>query len=247
MSDKWIVKTHYGDERLTDESSDAPYSVVLPENGSYPEDVVCEVWGTERDDVATAQSICDEHNAFLAVPDTNTYGYLMIHRSGDPLKDKGFTWIKDDPQFGPDWISIPVVPQRTAAATWRTKGEPDPHENYYDCERAALTLGNLTDDELANGAFMNYDRKWTFQELVNPQPGLYRPIVWMTAVKDRIRWLSRALVSATSASSLKVLDDEQVMALVDQMENGQDGFCKQWGFIQFGKKVSAVTLGIKDE
>jgi hypothetical protein len=29
--------------------------------------------------------------------------------------------------------------------------------------------------------------------MINPKPGQYRPIVWMTAVKERIRWLSRAL------------------------------------------------------
>jgi len=61
-------------------------------------------------------------------------------------------------------------------------------------------MGHLTDDELANGAFMNYDRKIT-------EPGAieqiiagtrHSPIAWMTAVKDRIRWLSRRLVEATT-------------------------------------------------
>ncbi|WP_074769933.1 hypothetical protein [Paraburkholderia fungorum] len=88
----------------------------------------------------------------------------------------------------------------TPAAAWRTNGEADPHGSHYDCERAALTLGNLTDDELANGAFMNYDAKLSIDDMLNPKPGQHMPIVWMTAVKDRIRWLSRALVKAQGAA-----------------------------------------------
>lgn len=81
----------------------------------------------------------------------------------------------------------------TPAAFWRDRGEADPHGKQYECERYALTLGNLTDDELANGAFMNYDTRLSVEDMINPKPGQYRPIVWMTAVKERIRWLSRAL------------------------------------------------------
>jgi hypothetical protein len=89
----------------------------------------------------------------------------------------------------------------TSAATWRDNGEPDPHGKHYDCERAALTLGSLADDELANGAFMNYDARLSIQDMLNPKPGQHMPIVWMTAVKDRIRWLSRALVKAQAAQT----------------------------------------------
>jgi len=88
---------------------------------------------------------------------------------------------------------------RTPAAEWRVKGEADPHGTQYDCERAALTLGNLTDDDLANGAYMNYDVRMSLDELMNPKPGKHMPIVWMTAVKERIRWLSRALEKATKS------------------------------------------------
>ncbi|MBK5061749.1 hypothetical protein [Paraburkholderia domus] len=84
---------------------------------------------------------------------------------------------------------------------WRINGEVDPHGTQYDCERAALTLGTLTDDELANGAFMNYDRRQSLEEMLNPKPGQHMPIVWMTAVKDRIRWLSRALERALAPAS----------------------------------------------
>jgi hypothetical protein len=88
----------------------------------------------------------------------------------------------------------------TPAAQWRGDGEPDPHDTRYNCERAQLCMGNLTDDELANGAFMNYDQPLNI-------PGILAkthtsPIGWMTAVKDRIRWLSRRLEEATAAPKL---------------------------------------------
>lgn len=61
-NEKWIVQSYYGGERLVDECSETPYSVVLPEGGSFPEDIICEVWGTERDDIETANAICAAHN-----------------------------------------------------------------------------------------------------------------------------------------------------------------------------------------
>jgi hypothetical protein len=84
----------------------------------------------------------------------------------------------------------------TPAAHWRAKGEPDPHAGHYDGERAGLTLGQLTDDELANAAFMHYDRRPPLSEVLAGRA--FMPIVYMTAVKERIRWLSRALAKATA-------------------------------------------------
>jgi hypothetical protein len=66
----------------------------------------------------------------------------------------------------------------TPSSRWSEDGSPDPHGTRYECERAALPLGYLTDDELANIVF------------IDPN------IVNLTAAKDRIRWLSRALTSA---------------------------------------------------
>lgn len=89
---------------------------------------------------------------------------------------------------------------RTPAAAWRAAGESDPHAGHYDGERAALCMGHLTDDALANGAFMNYDQPLNVAGIL---AGTHSsPIAWMTAVKDRIRWLSRALAAATAAPSL---------------------------------------------
>lgn len=73
--------------------------------------------------------------------------------------------------------------QRTPAARWRENGEPDPFEGQgYDRERARLCMGHLTDDELANEVFL-YDHR----------SGL-KSLAYLTAAKERIRWLSRALV-----------------------------------------------------
>ena len=88
----------------------------------------------------------------------------------------------------------PAEVPSTPAAEWRVNGEPDPHGSHYDCERAKLTMGKLTDDELANGAFLNYDIRPNIQDIIAGRA--FSPIAWMTAVKERIRWLSRRLVES---------------------------------------------------
>ena len=70
----------------------------------------------------------------------------------------------------------------TPASRWRDEGKEDPHYDTYDCERASLCGGDMTDDELANEIFM---------ALPPGAAGIGQ------AAKDRIRWLSRKLVEAT--------------------------------------------------
>jgi len=89
-------------------------------------------------------------------------------------------------------------PKSTPSARWKQEGEADPHAGHYDVERAQLALGHLTDDELANGAFMNYDGVLDVQRILAGDPDYHSPIAWMTAVKDRIRWLSRKLEEQTA-------------------------------------------------
>lgn len=95
----------------------------------------------------------------------------------------------------------------TPAAEWRVNGEPDPHGSHYDCERAKLTMGKLTDDELANGAFLNYDIRPNLQDIIAGKA--FSPIAWMTAVKDRIRWLSRRSVESETRinAAIVMLED----------------------------------------
>lgn len=88
----------------------------------------------------------------------------------------------------------------TPAAGWREAGDPDPHPDLLRKERTELVMGNLTDDELANGAFLNYDQHPSVKDLLMGNG--VTPIVWMTAVKDRIRWLSRKLVEAQVKKSV---------------------------------------------
>ncbi len=79
----------------------------------------------------------------------------------------------------------------TPAAQWRENGKSDPHGDQYNCDRALLCLGNLTDDELANAVFLHGDSHPSPQEIISGKAHL--PIVYLTAAKERIRWLSRGL------------------------------------------------------
>lgn len=81
----------------------------------------------------------------------------------------------------------------TPAATWRVNGEPDPHGSTYDGERAQLAYGNMTDDELANAVFMHNHRVTDVDAIMRGEPS---SMALLTAAKDRIRWLSRALAKA---------------------------------------------------
>lgn len=92
--------------------------------------------------------------------------------------------------------------KHTPAAQWRTNGEPDPHGTRYDCERAQLAMGTLSDDELANGVFLHGDGTHGRPPLTEIIAGrAFSPIAWLTAAKDRIRWLSRALERERSANA----------------------------------------------
>lgn len=116
----------------------------------------------------------------------------------------------------------------TPSSHWRVEGAPDPHAGHYDGERAALAMGKLTDDELANGAFMNYDQPLNLAGII---AGTHSsPIAWMTAVKDRIRWLSRSLERVAAgrdalAAELKALREQKPVARIDDDENFQ-GPCR---------------------
>lgn len=111
--------------------------------------------------------------------------------------------LRDDPAANTS------IKASTPAAHWSEAGQSDPHGNSYNCERAALCMGGYTDDELANGAFMNYDVRPSIESLLNGT-GI-SPIAWMTAVKERIRWLSRALTQATQVvPTSKVWSDDEL-------------------------------------
>jgi hypothetical protein len=90
----------------------------------------------------------------------------------------------------------------TAAANWRKNGEADPHGHRYDCDRSQLAMGNLSDDELANSVFLHGDGTHGRAPVSEVVAGrAFWPIAWLTAAKDRIRWLSRKLVAAEATNA----------------------------------------------
>ncbi|MDY0954605.1 hypothetical protein SOM22_08455 [Stenotrophomonas rhizophila] len=103
-------------------------------------------------------------------------------------------------EHGRSCFSIALVPA-TPTARWAVDGLIDPHAGRYACERAALTLGNLTDDELANAVYLHGNDQPSMADLVAGKA--LSGIAYLTAAKDRIRWLSRAL-AATCKEPLQV-------------------------------------------
>jgi hypothetical protein len=91
--------------------------------------------------------------------------------------------------------ATPVDEPATPAAFWRVDGQPDPHAGRYDGERATLPLGDRTDDELANEVFLHDHRSLDVAAIMSGKPS---SMSLLTAAKERIRWLSRKLIDATS-------------------------------------------------
>ncbi len=106
-------------------------------------------------------------------------------------------------------------PASTPAAQWREAGEPDPHRDRYNCERAALALGHLTDDELANAVFMHGDSPLNVDAVLRGEPSGH---TYLVAAKDRIRWLSRQLVEATANGGPLNSERWTLEALIEQLE-----------------------------
>jgi len=85
----------------------------------------------------------------------------------------------------------------TPSSRWSAAGGEDPHEGRYDCERADLAMGDMTDDELANAVFMHGNESPRIEDVLAGKAMM--PIAYLTAAKDRIRWLSRSLEKARAA------------------------------------------------
>ena len=83
---------------------------------------------------------------------------------------------------------------------WLTKGEEDPFPHYLERDRSDLPMADFSDDALGNYLFMNYDR--TVDEDVAIIMAIGRGdktehvsrIMMATAVKERLRWLSRRVM-----------------------------------------------------
>ena len=92
----------------------------------------------------------------------------------EPMKNPSKEWV----QLYESWYN---APDDTPSSKWHDEQKEDPHGGRYDCKRVDLFGGQFTDDEMAN---------WQF--LAEGQ------IIKQTAVKDRIRWLSRQLEKANA-------------------------------------------------
>lgn len=53
-------------------------------------------------------------------PATVKTGWAMRHKTGG---DVGFSWNKDDPQFGPEWERVPMAPQQAPAKALTDEAE----------------------------------------------------------------------------------------------------------------------------
>lgn len=78
---------------------------------------------------------------------------------------------------------------KTPSSLWSIENKADPFNGRYLCERHELTLGELTDDQLANEVFLYGNEEPTMQQILNNEAKF--PIMYLGAAKDRIRWLSR--------------------------------------------------------
>jgi cell division protein FtsB len=121
-----------------------------------------------------------------------------------------------------------VTTNKTPSAEWREAGQDDPHGDRYSCEREALALGHLSDDQLANAVFAHNHREL---DLAAVMSGESSSITLLTAAKQRIRWLSRRLVA--TEQEVEQLH-RQIDALKMQLAD------KQYAFYQRGKTLDSV-------
>jgi hypothetical protein len=123
---------------------------------------------------------------------------VFIKQAIDNIKQAIRTSATDGSDTGVFNISdvellLRIATEETPSSFWSEYGKPDFHAGVYDGDRAKLTLGFMTDDELANGVYLHGNRLQSTQELIS---SAISPLGWLAAAKERIHWLSRALERA---------------------------------------------------
>jgi len=138
----------------------------------------------------------------------------------------------------------PLVAVGTPSSRWAANGEPDPHGDRYACERAALAMGDLTDDELANAVFLLGDSEPSIADLASGKAIL--PIAYLTAAKDRIRWLSRRLAEATTPAG-GAYDRELIARMLESIAcgtvYGRDSVIEQIRLLREADNAEASRIG----
>ena len=78
-------------------------------------------------------------------------------------------------------------------------------------KREDLVLGDLTDNQLANAVFLFGNSRPDIQDVIDGKAKM--PIVYLTAAKERIRWLTRQLSKQEELVrlSLKVLEENGLL------------------------------------
>jgi hypothetical protein len=112
---------------------------------------------------------------------------------------------------------------KTPAAKWRENGDEDPFGERYNCDRNDLPLGELTDCELANEVFLHGNENPCIRDVIANIKKM--PIVYLTAAKERIRWLSRRLTKAEqSLADLEAIqaDHLRLVRELDVLLNGDN-------------------------
>jgi len=137
----------------------------------------------------------------------------------------------------------------TPSARWRRLNDPDPHDQRYDIERSQLAMGNCSDDEIANGVYLYGNSTPTPMEIITKKAKM--PIVYLTAAKDRIRWLSRRLEDALESGRRVRKVAAQAGALLREYEKyhvakgTEDSLAKAERNRRMAEKLeSVVTQGI---
>ncbi len=104
----------------------------------------------------------------------------------------------------------------TPNAKWIADGEPNPFGDRYDVTRNDLPMGDVTDYALANNVYMYGNMKPTIEDMLNG----HMPIIYLTAAKERIRWLSyqNYLLSQQIAKPATGVPVEELKALVEDLE-----------------------------
>lgn len=115
----------------------------------------------------------------------------------------------------------------TPSSNWQKEGKEDPHGKGYLCRREDLPLGKLTDDQLANAVYLHDHRSLDVEAVLRGEPS---SIALLTAVKGRVRWLSRQLASLSPQALYwsdcpggTFPDDEFVSFEIEGIEETPDG------------------------
>ena len=95
----------------------------------------------------------------------------------------------------------------TPSSRWFVEGSEDYHPDLINKDRGLLMLGDHTDDELANELFL-YGNMSDYEKTRALLSGKSSSIAYLTAGKERIRWLSRHLEG--SLANEKVLCEQLV-------------------------------------